>query len=156
MVQLSHPYLTIGNTKNLWFFKSLSARWCLCLLICYLGFLPRSKIVLISWLQSPSSVILEPKRKKKKICHSFHFFSFCFQWSAGTRCLHFSFLNVEFQAGFFLSFLTLIKRFFSSSLSAVRVGHVHLRGCRYCSQQNSFQLVIHSDWHFTWCTLHIS
>ena len=37
-----------------------------------LAFLPRSKCLLISWLQSPSAVILEPK--KIKICHCFHCF----------------------------------------------------------------------------------
>ena len=37
-------------------------------------FLPRSKRVLISWLQSPSTMILEPKGIK--ICHCFHFFHF--------------------------------------------------------------------------------
>ena len=37
-----------------------------------IAFLPRSKYLLISWLQSLSAVILEPK--KNKICHCFHFF----------------------------------------------------------------------------------
>ena len=35
-----------------------------------INFLPRSKRLLISWLQSPSTVILEPK--KNKVCHCFH------------------------------------------------------------------------------------
>ena len=36
-------------------------------------FLPRSNCILVSWLQSPSAVILEPKNKKQnKVCHSFH------------------------------------------------------------------------------------
>ena len=38
-----------------------------------IAFLPRSKCLLILWLQSPSAVILEPK-KINKICHCFHFF----------------------------------------------------------------------------------
>ena len=38
-----------------------------------IAFLPRSKCILISWLQSPSAVILEQK-KKKKVCHCFHYF----------------------------------------------------------------------------------
>ena len=42
-------------------------------------FLPRSKHLLISWLQSPSAVILESK--KNKVWHCFH----CFPWSDGTR-----------------------------------------------------------------------
>ena len=56
-------------------------------------FLPRSKHLLISWLQSPSAVILEPK---KIVCHYFHCFPIYLPWSDGTRCYDFSFLNVEF------------------------------------------------------------
>ena len=55
-------------------------------------FLPRSKTLLIFWLQSLSTVILQPY----KICHSSHFFSSYLPWSDGTRCHDFSFLNVEF------------------------------------------------------------
>ena len=67
MVQLSHPYMTTGKTIALtrWTFvgKGLS------LLINMLSrlviaFLPRSKCLLISWLQSPSAVILEPRKIK--------------------------------------------------------------------------------------------
>ena len=56
-------------------------------------FLLRSKCLLISWLQSPSVVILEPK---KIVCHCFHCFPIYFPWSDGTRCHDLSFLNVEF------------------------------------------------------------
>ena len=45
-----------------------------------IAFFPRSKHLLISWLQSPSSVILEPK----KICHYFHFSPFCLPWGEVT------------------------------------------------------------------------
>ena len=48
-------------------------------------FLERSKHLLISWLQSPSAVILEPPQNK--ICHCFHCFPIYFPWSFGTRCL---------------------------------------------------------------------
>ena len=58
-------------------------------------FLPRSKHLLISWLQSPSAVILEPK---KIVCHCFPIYS---PWSDGTRCHDLSFLNVELEANFF-------------------------------------------------------
>ena len=67
IVQLSHPYTTIGKTIALtrWtfvgkiislFFNMLSRL--------VIAFLPRSKCLLISWLQSPSAVILEPKKNK--------------------------------------------------------------------------------------------
>ena len=66
-VQLSHPYITTGKTIALtrWTFvgkvMSLLFNMLSRLLI---TFLPRSKGLLISWLQSPSAVILEPKKIK--------------------------------------------------------------------------------------------
>ena len=54
-------------------------------------FLPRSKHHLISWLQSPSAVILEPKNIKSVTVSPF----IC-PWSDGTRCHDLRFLNVEF------------------------------------------------------------
>ena len=59
-----------------------------------IAFLPRSKCLLILWLQSPSAVILEPLQNK--VCHCFHCFPIYFPWSDGTRCHDLSFLNVEF------------------------------------------------------------
>ena len=56
-------------------------------------FLPSSKRLLISWLQSPSAVILEPP--KNKVWHCFHCFPIYFPWSDGTRCHDLRFLNVE-------------------------------------------------------------
>ena len=50
-----------------WLDRHLLAKWCLCFSICCLGFiafLPRCKCLLITWLQSPSVVILEPKKIK--------------------------------------------------------------------------------------------
>ena len=52
--------------------------------------LPRSKHLLISWLQSPSTVILEPPKIKS------HSFPIYLPWSDGTRCHDLCFLNVEF------------------------------------------------------------
>ena len=79
MVQLSHPYMTTGKTIALtrWTFvgKIMSLYNVLSWLV--IAFLPRSKHVLISWLQSPSAVILEPKKIKSvtvsivspSVCH---------------------------------------------------------------------------------------
>ena len=79
IVQLSHPYTTTGRTIVLTrsfvgkvmslLFNMLSRR--------FIAFLPRSKHLLISWLQSPNSVILEPQKIKSltvsivspSICH---------------------------------------------------------------------------------------
>ena len=57
-------------------------------------FLPKSKHLLISWLQSPSTVILEPPQNK--VCHYFHCFLIYLPWSDGTRCHDLSFLNADF------------------------------------------------------------
>ena len=64
-VQLSHPYMTIGKTIGLT--RQTFVGKVVCLLFNMLsrlviGFLARSKRLLISWLQSPSAVILEPKK----------------------------------------------------------------------------------------------
>ena len=67
IVQLTHPYMTTGKTIALtrWTFVdkvisllfNMLSRW-------VITFLPRSKRLLISWLQSPSAVILEPQKIK--------------------------------------------------------------------------------------------
>ena len=56
-------------------------------------FLPRSKRLLISWLQPTSAVIWEPP--KNKVWHCFYCFPVYFPWSDGTGCHDLSFLNVE-------------------------------------------------------------
>ena len=67
IVQLSHPYLTTGKTIALtrWNFvdKVMSLLFNM-LSRLVITFLPRSKCLLISWLQSPSAVILEPPKIK--------------------------------------------------------------------------------------------
>ena len=66
-VQLSHPYMTTGKTIALtrWTFvgKAMSLLFNM-LSRLVITFLPRSKRLFISWLQSPSAVILEPKKIK--------------------------------------------------------------------------------------------
>ena len=78
MVQLSHPYMTTGKiialTRQTFVSKVMSLLFNT-LFLSVISFLARSKHLLISWLQSPSAVILEPKGGKK-ICHYFHFFPF--------------------------------------------------------------------------------
>ena len=79
-VQLSHPYMTTGKTIALT--RQTFVDKVMCLLFNMLSrlvitFLPRSKCLLISWLQSPSAVILEPRKIKSatvstvspSICH---------------------------------------------------------------------------------------
>ena len=85
-----------------------------------IAFLPKSRHLLISWLQSPSAMILEAPQNK--VCHCFHCFPIYLPWTDGTRCHDLSFLNVEWKLIFSLSSFTFIKRLFSSSsLSAIRM-----------------------------------
>ena len=82
----------------------------------FIVFLPRSKCLLISWLQSLSVVILEVKKIKSVntfIC--FHYLP----WSDETGWHDLCFLNVAFQASLSLSYFVLIKRLFSFSLISV-------------------------------------
>jgi len=69
IVQLSHPYVTTGKNIALtrWTFvdKVMSLLFNM-LSRLVINFLPRSKCLLISWLQSPSAVILEPKKKQSQ------------------------------------------------------------------------------------------
>ena len=95
IVQLSHPYMTTGKTIVLtsWIVGEVMSLLFNMLSRMVIAFLPRSKRLLISWLQSPSAVILEPK---KIVCHWFHCFPIYLPWSDGTRCHDLSFLNVAF------------------------------------------------------------
>ena len=95
MVQLSHPYMTTGKTialtKRIFDGKVMSLLFnMLCRLV--IAFFPRSKRLLITWLQSLSAVILETK-KIKSVTVSIIFHLPC---SDGTRCHDLCFLNVEF------------------------------------------------------------
>ena len=80
MVHLSHPHMTTGKsidlTRQTYVGKVMSLLFNM-LFRFVIAFLPRSKCLLISWLQSPSAVILEPKKIKSDtvsivsppICH---------------------------------------------------------------------------------------
>ena len=97
MAQLLHPYMTTGKDIALiiWTFvyKVMSLLFNM-LIRLVITFLPRSKHLLISWLQSPSAVILEPRKIKSatvstispSICHEV----------MGPDAMILVFLNVEF------------------------------------------------------------
>ena len=84
IVQLSHPYRTTGKatalTRPVFVGKEMSLLFNM-LSRLVIAFLKRSKRLLISWLQSPSAVILEPK----KGCDYFHCFPIYLPGSDGTR-----------------------------------------------------------------------
>ena len=92
MVQLSHLYMTNGKTKaltRLTFVGKVISLLFNMLSRLVITFLPRSKCLLISWLQSLSTVILEAKKIKfVTVSTFFHIY--------GTRCHDLRFLNVEF------------------------------------------------------------
>ena len=123
MVQLSHPYMTTGKTIALtrWTFVGKVMSLLLNMLSrLVITFLPRSKRLLISWLQSLSAVIWEPPKIKSdtvstvppSISHEV----------MGPDAMIFVFWMLSFKPTFSLSYFTFIKRLFSSSsLSHIRV-----------------------------------
>ena len=158
IVQLSHPYMTIGKTIALTrctFVDKVMSLLFNILSRLVIAFLPRSKHLLISWLQSPSAVILDPPKIKSltisiispSICHEV----------MGLDAKILVFWMLSFKPTFSLSSFTFIKRLFSSSsYSAIRVvSSTYLR-----------LLIFHpailipacasSSLAFAWCTLHIS
>ena len=96
IVQFSHPYMTTGKTIALtrWTFvgKVMSLLFNM-LSMLVIAFLPRSTHLLLSWLHSPSAVILEPRKIKVSRC--FHCFPIDLPWSDGTGFHDFCFLNAE-------------------------------------------------------------
>ena len=123
MVQFSHPYVTIRKTLALtrWTFVSevmsvllnIPSRF-------VIAFLLRSKHLLISWLQSPSTVILEPK-KIKTVTVSIVCPSICNE-VMGLNAMALVFWMLSLKPTFSFSSFTFIKRLFSSSsLSAIRM-----------------------------------
>ena len=96
IVQLSHPYKVTGKTVALTrqpFVDKVISLLFNMLSRLVITFLPRSKHLLISWLQSPSAVIFGAPQNK--VSHCFHCFPIYLPWSDGTRCHDLSFLNVE-------------------------------------------------------------
>ena len=139
MVQLSRPYTTAGKTIGLT--RGTFVSKVMSLLFNTLSrhvtvFLPRSKHLLIPWLQSPSAVILEPPKKyltifivSPSICHEV----------MGPYAMILVFWMLSFKPAFALSSFSFIKWLFSSSLSTIKVvSSAYLR-----LLQSLFQLVLH-------------
>ena len=153
MVQLSHPYMTTGKTTALT--TTLTVGKVISLLFntlsrLVIAFLPRSKYLLISWLQLPLEVILEPQNMKS-INVSF-FFPHFLPLIDGTGChnvkgpdvIMLVFWVLSFKPAFSLSSFTFIKRLFSSSsISAVRMVSSARQGYWYFSRQSWFHLELH-------------
>ena len=77
IVQFSHPYMTLGKTMtfSIWIFVSKMMSTLFNMLSRFvIAFIPKSKDLIVLWLQLPSTVILGPK---KIVCHCFHCFPIC-------------------------------------------------------------------------------
>ena len=158
MVQLSHPYLTTGKITAFTIWTSVNKVMsfsCNMLSRFVIAFLPRTKHLLISWLQSLFIVTLEPK-KTNSVTVSIFPSSICHEVMGPDSMI------LVFER-WFLNQLLYSTHFPSSRGSLVLfcfllLGWYHLPnwGCWYFSWQSWFQLVIPSAWHFTWCTLHRS
>ena len=123
VVQLSHPYMTTGKTialtRRTFVGKVMSLLFNVISRF-VIAFLPRRKHLLISWLQSPSAVILEhPKIKPVTVSTVFPSIS---HEVMGPDAMIFIFWMLSFQPAFSLFSFTFIKRLFScSSLSTITV-----------------------------------
>ena len=93
MVQLSHPYMTTEKNHKMDLCWQSNAYAFYMLSTFVKAFLAGSKCPLISQLQSPSAVILQPKKIKSLTSHCF---PICWPGSDGTGCHNLRFLNVEF------------------------------------------------------------
>ena len=117
MVQLSYLDMTTGKTIALTirtFISKVISLLFNILLRFVIAFLPRSKHLLISWLQSPSVLILEPKKINFVTATSFHS-SICHE-VMGPDATVLVFFMLSFKPAFSLSSFTLIRRLFRSPL----------------------------------------
>ena len=144
MFQPSHPYMTTGKTTVLTrqiFVGKVVSLLLNMLFNMVVAFLPRSKRLLISWLQSPFAVILEPPKIKSltvaivcpSVCHEV----------MGPDAMIFVFWILNFKPTFSLSFT--LSRGSLIPLRFLLYGwcHLHIWGYWYFSQQSWFQLVLH-------------
>ena len=120
-----------------------------------IAFLLRSKCLLVSWPQSPYSEILEPQKMKSVTASTF---SLCI-------CHEVMWPDAMILVFWLLSFVSFFHLPLSSSsryslvpLSLLPLGWCHLPiwSCWFFSWQFWFQLVLHSAWYTSWCTLYIN
>ena len=164
-VQLSHPHMTTGKTIALtrWTFVGKVMTLLFNMLSrLVIAFLPRRKCLLVSWLQSASLVILEPK-KIKSVTVSIVSPSICHEIMGLDAMIFIFFLWSSFFECWVSSQLLHSPLWLSSKVSLVPLHflpyggcHLHIWSYWYFSWQSWLQLRLHPAWHFTWCTLHRS
>ena len=153
IVQLSHPYMTtvkiIALTRWTFVGKVMSLLFNM-LSRLVIAFLPRSKHLWISWLQSPSALIWEPQNINS-VTVSIVFPSICHE-VMGPDAMNLFFWMLSFKPTFSLSSFTFLKRLFSSLLSAIKVvSSVYLRLLIFLAAILILACAS-STWYFTWCT----
>ena len=120
-----------------------------------IAFLPRSKYPLTSWLQSPSAVILEPKKRKSVTVSTF----------SPSICHGIMGPDATILVFWILSFKPVFSLSSSPSSRGSKVPlyflllewyHLHIWGCWCFSHLYWFQLVTHPAHHFSWCAMCIS
>ena len=155
MAQLSHLHMTtektIALTRRTFVGKVISLLFNK-LSGLVIPFLPRSRHLLISWLQSSSAVILKPK-KIKSVTVSIVFPSIHHEMMALDAMILVLWM-LSSKPTFSFSSFTFIKRLFP--LRSLGWYHLHIWGYWYFSLKSWFQLVLQPAQYFTWCTLHIS
>ena len=157
MVQLSQLHMNTGNTiaLTIWTFVGKVMSLLFNTLSRFvIAFPPGSKHLLISWLQSPSTMILEPKKRKSVTASTFSP-SICHE-VLGPDAMILVFLIFSFKLAFPLYSFTLIKKFLVPLyFLPSECHHLHIWGCWCFSQQSLFQLVTYPAQHFSWCAQHI-
>ena len=155
MVRLSHASMTTG--KNIGLTRQTFVGKVMSLLLNMLSrlvitFLPRSKHLLISWLQSLSAVILEHKKIKSSTISSFSPF-ICHE-VMGPDAVILVLWMLSFQAIFSLMRVSPSSRgsFIPLQFLTLNWCHQHIWGCWYFSWQSWFQLLIDSTWCYLKCT----
>ena len=118
--------------------------------------LPRSKCLFISWLQSPSAVILEPPKIKSATVSTVSP-SNCHEVMEPDTMI-FVFWMLSFKPTFSLSSFHFHQEALWFFFTFCHKGwcHLHIWGYWYFSWQSWFQLVLHPAQCFSWCTLHRS
>ena len=166
MVWHSYPYMTTGKNiaLTIWTFVSKVMSVFSNMLSRFITvFLPRSKHHLISWMQSPSTVILfffffhsDFVAKKIKSATVSTFSPSICQEAMGPNAMTFVYQMLSFKQLFHSLLLPLSRgSLVPFHFLTLECYHLHIWGCWYFSQQSWF-LEIHSAQHFEWCTLHIS
>ena len=156
MVQLPHPCMTTGKTiaLTIWSFVGKVTTLLFNMVSRFIiALLSRGKCLLVLWLQSLSTGILQPKKIKSVTASTFSP-SVCHEVMRQDAMI-LIFWMLSFKPVFSLSSSTLLKRL-SVPLYFLPLEWHHLHiGCWYGTQQSWFQLVIPPAWHFSWRPLHI-